>query len=234
MSLSVNKNTASGVLTRKVIVDGRTYGYQVFVPNSLAGQLNVPLIVFLHGIGQRGEGGFIPNKGAQATFLRHFLEPLSAVVVIPQCVRTKYWHDPEMAEMVMAATDQSAAEFSADPKRIYLIGVSMGGYGAWHLAAEHPKKFAAVVPICGGSPRTTGDRWTPLAEKVGSTPIWAFHGSEDRVVPPSESRKMVEALRKVEGNRVRYTEVEGVGHNVWLNAAANPELLPWLLAQKAE
>src|SRR6476661_1230516 len=200
MATTTTRNTGAGFVTRRVTVSGRDYGYQVFVPDFLAGKAGVPLIVFLHGIGQRGEVGFIPNKGAQAAFLRHFLEPLSAVVVIPQCVRTKYWHDPEMEEMVMAALEESAAEFSADPRRVYLIGVSMGGYGAWHLAAEYPRKFAAVVPICGGSPRTKGDRWTSLAVKIGSTPIWAFHGSDDRVVPPSESRKMVEALKKVEGN----------------------------------
>jgi len=234
MPTATSKNVGSGLLTRRVRVGGVEYGYQVFVPDTLAGKLDVPLIVFLHGIGQRGEGGFIPNKGAGAIFVRHFLEPLSAVVVIPQCVRTKYWHDPEMEKMVMGTVKKTRTEFAVDPKRIYVIGVSMGGYGAWNLAAEYPEKFAAVVPICGGSPRTTGDRWTSLAEKIGSTPVWAFHGSGDRVVPPSESRNMVEALKKVEGNRVRYTEVEGVGHNVWLNAAADPELLPWLLAQRAE
>jgi predicted peptidase len=233
MTVAGTKNSLSGVLTRDIQIGERTYGYQVFVPAVLAGKADVPLIVFLHGIGQRGEGGFIPNKGAEARFVRHFLEPLSAVVVIPQCVRTKYWHDPEMEEMGMAAVERSTEEFAADPTRIYLIGVSMGGYGAWHLAVKYPGRFAAVIPICGGSPRTRGDRWTPLAEKIGPTPVWAFHGSDDRVVPASESRKMVEALRKVEGNRVRYTEVEGVGHNVWLNAAADPELLPWLLAQRA-
>jgi predicted peptidase len=234
MSHAANKTSISGLFTRQVDIGARTYGYQVFVPEALAGKTDVPLIVFLHGIGQRGEGGFIPNKGVEAAFVRHFLRPLSAIVVIPQCVRTKYWHDPEMEKMVMGTLEQSTEEFAADPKRIYLIGVSMGGYGAWHLAAKHPEKFAAVVPICGGSPRTSGDRWTSLAEKIGGTPIWAFHGSDDRVVPPSESRNMVEALRKVDGNRVRYTEIEGVGHNVWLNAAADPELLPWLLRQRAE
>src|SRR6476661_6998676 len=115
MSPMRTTNSGSGFMTRRVTVGGREYGYQVFVPDALAGQEDVPLIVFLHGIGQRGEGGFIPNKGAQAAFIRHFLEPLSAVVVIPQCVRTRYWHDPEMEEMVMAALEESATEFSADP-----------------------------------------------------------------------------------------------------------------------
>jgi predicted peptidase len=152
--------------------------------------------------------------------------------VLPQCASGKYWNAPEMEHMVMAALGQASHEFAADLRRLYLIGVSMGGYGAWHMAATHPGMFAAVVPICGGSPLTAGDRFTPIARKIGSTPVWVFHGSDDRVVPVSESRKMVEALNQVEGSRVRYSELEGVGHDVWLNAASDPELLPWLLSQR--
>jgi predicted peptidase len=110
----------------------------------------------------------------------------------------------------------------------------MGGFGAWHLAAAHPGKFAALVSICGGSPLTGGDRFTPVARKVGRTPVWVFHGSGDRLVPVAESRRMVEALKSVEGSRVRYTEYEGAGHSVWLNAAAEPGLMPWLIAQRAD
>jgi predicted peptidase len=109
-----------------------------------------------------------------------------------------------------------------------------GGFGAWHLAAEHTGKFAAVVNICGGSTLTGGDRFTTVAQRIGRTPVWVFHGSDDKVVPVTESRGMVEALRRVEGSRVRYTEYEGAGHNVWLNAAAEPGLLRWLLAQRAD
>jgi predicted peptidase len=136
--------------------------------------------------------------------------------------------------MVLAELEQTRSEFSADPKRLYLAGVSMGGFGAWHLAAGQPGKFAALVVVCGGSTLTSGDRFTPVARKVGRTPVWVFHGSEDRVVPVTESRGMVEALKSVEGSRVRYNEYEGAGHNVWLNAAAEPDLLPWLLSQRAD
>ena len=107
----------------------------------------------------------------------------------------------------------------------------MGGYGVWHLASQHPGRFAALVSICGGSPIRKGDRFAPLARKVGSTPAWIFHGSEDRVVPVSESRQMAEALKAVGGD-VKYSEYEGVGHNVWLNVIAEKELMPWLLSQR--
>ena len=231
---SAAQGTKSGLLTRTVSVGGVSYTYQVYVPASLAGKRDVPVIVFLHGIGQRGEGGFLPADGAAGGFVRQYLEQIPAVALLPQCRKGKYWHDPEMERMVMAELEQASSEFSADPRRLYLAGVSMGGFGAWHMAAERPGKFAAVVAVCGGSTLTSGDRFTPLARKIGRTPVWVFHGGEDRVVPVSESRGMVEALKRVEGSRVRYSEFEGVGHNVWLNVAAEPGLLPWLLEQRAD
>ncbi|HYG81998.1 MAG TPA: alpha/beta hydrolase-fold protein [Pyrinomonadaceae bacterium] len=221
----------SGLLTRTVAVGNKSYTYQVYVPASLRGKRNVPVILFLHGIGQRGEGGFVPVKGASAAFARQYLERVPAIVLLPQCSRGRYWHDAEMERMVMAELEQTADEFGADEKRLYLTGVSMGGYGAWHMASAHPSKFAAVVSICGGSPLRSGDRFTPIARKVATTPVWVFHGSDDRIVPVSESRQMVEALKNVEGNRVRYSEYEGVGHSVWLNALSERDLMPWLLAQ---
>ena len=238
--LAAGSNTAaaqgpqSGLLTRTVTVGKESYTYQVFVPARLAGQRNLPVILFLHGIGQRGEGGFLPAGGAAAGFARQYLEQIPAIALLPQCRRGRYWHDADMERMVLAEVEQTVSEFGTDPKRLYLAGVSMGGFGAWHLAAQHPGKFAAVVSICGGSPLTSGDRFTPIARKVGRTPAWVFHGSEDRVVPVSESRRMVEALKAVEGSRVRYSEYEGVGHNVWLNAVAEPGLLPWLLEHRAD
>ena len=224
----------AGLLTRTVSVGGRTYTYQVYVPSSLRGQQNVPVILFLHGIGQRGEGGFIPVKGAGAAIARQYLERVPAVVLLPQCAKGRYWNDPEMERMVMAEVSQTATEFGADAKRLYLTGVSMGGYGAWHMASAHPETFAAVVSICGGSPLRTGDRFAPIARKVAATPVWVFHGSDDPIVPVSESRQMVEALKSVEGARVRYSEYKGVGHNVWLNALGERELLPWILAQRLD
>jgi predicted peptidase len=224
-------DSQSGLLTRTVTVGNKSYTYQVYVPSSLRGKRSVPMILFLHGIGQRGEGGFVPAGGAAGAFARQYLERVPAVVLLPQCSRGRYWHDAEMERMVMAELEQTAREFGADEKRLYLTGVSMGGFGAWHMAAAHPAKFAAVVSICGGSPLRSGDRFTPIAKKVATTPVWVFHGSDDAVVPVSESRQMVEALKKVEGNRVRYSEYKGVGHSVWLNALGERDLMPWLLAQ---
>lgn len=224
----------AGLLARTVAVGRNSYGYQVHVPSKLRGQKNAPVIVFLHGIGQRGWGGFVPAGGAAGAMARQYLEQLPAIALLPQCDKKFYWHDREMDAMVTGAIDQTVKEFGADTRRVYLAGVSMGGFGAWHFASQHPKKFAAVVSICGGSPLPSGDRFGRIARGVGRTPVWVFHGAEDRVVPVSESRRMVEALRAVGGSRVRYSEYAGVGHNVWLNVLAEPQLLPWLLDQRLD
>lgn len=218
-----------GLLARNVKVGNKSYGYQVYMPGKLAGKERLPVILFLHGIGQRGTGGFV--KGAAAILIRQYLERLPAIVVLPQCEKGRYWTDADMEAMVMASLNQTVAEFSADKERLYMIGVSMGGYGAWHIAAEHVGTFAAFVSICGGSPLRTGERFHAIARRVRETPVWVFHGADDRVVPVSESRQMVAALKDEKG-KVRYSEYEGVGHNVWLNAMKEPELLPWLLAQR--
>jgi predicted peptidase len=224
----------AGLLARTVAVGRNSYGYQVYVPSKLRGQKNVPVIVFLHGIGQRGTGGFVPADGAAGAMARQYLEQLPAVALLPQCDRKYFWHDREMDAMVLGAIDQTLAEFGGDARRVYLAGVSMGGFGAWHFVSQHPRKFAAVVSICGGSPLASGDRFGAVARGVGRTPVWVFHGAEDKIVPVSESRRMVEALKSIEGSRVRYSEYAGVGHNVWLNVLSEPQLLPWLLEQRLD
>jgi predicted peptidase len=229
MSPGDARGQKSGLLSRDVKVGNKAYGYQIYMPGKLSGKEKLPVILFLHGIGQRGTGGFV--KGAALILIRQYLERLPAIVVLPQCEKGRYWTDPEMEQMVMATLKQTVSEFDADRGRLYMIGVSMGGYGAWHMAAEHSGTFAAFVSICGGSPLRTSDRFAGIARRIGQTPVWVFHGADDRVVPVSESRQIVEALKAVKG-KVRYSEYEGVGHNVWLNAMKEPELLPWLLSHR--
>jgi len=222
--------TKTGLLTRTASVGGVSYNYQVYVPAIFQEGKRLPVMLFLHGITQRGEGGIVPSRGPASLMARHYLDRVPAIIVLPQCRDTRYWSNRDMGEMAVAALDQATAEFDADSERLCLIGVSMGGYGAWRLAAEHPGKFSAIVPICGGSPLRAGDRFNTIARKVGPTPVWVFHGSDDTVVPVSESRLMVEALKAAGGN-VRYSEYAGVGHSIWLNVAAERDLLPWMLSQ---
>jgi predicted peptidase len=228
MAQTIDNKT--GLLDRAVTVGGQGFGYQVYVPAKIQEGEKLPIILFLHGIGQRGTGGIVPSRGPASLMARHYLERVSAIIVLPQCRDGRYWSNRDMGEMAVATLDQTTTELGGDAERLSVIGVSMGGYGAWHLAAEYPEKFSAVVPICGGSPLRAGDRFNTIARKVGRTPVWVFHGADDSIVPVSESRLMVEALKSAGGN-VRYSEYAGVGHNVWFNVMAEPDLLPWVLGQ---
>ena len=218
-------------VTRTVQLDVENFDYQAYIPPQIENTENSPVVVFLHGIRERGVGGFIQKEGMFSTIVKQYLKPIPAIVLLPQCRPGKYWIDAQMDRMVMQGIEQIVKEFRADAKRLYLVGVSMGGYGVWHFASAYPQKFAALVSICGGSPVASGERFSSIAQKVGKTPAWLFHGAEDKVVPVSESREIVKAL-KANGNDVKYNEYAGVGHNVWLNALGEKDLMPWLLAQK--
>lgn len=221
------------IISKKVQTEAGSFDYQVYLPHGIEKKNDLPVIVFLHGIRERGSGGFVPTEGALGKFLRQYLKQVPAIVLLPQCRPGKYWSDPAMDKMVMQALAQTIEEFKADSQRISLIGVSMGGYGVWHFAAQYPEKFAALVSICGGSSIMNGDRFTPIAEKMGRTPAWLFHGAEDSIVPVTESRSLVKAIEAHHGN-VKYSEFPGVGHNVWLNALGDSSLLPWILDQHLE
>ncbi len=150
-----------------------------------------------------------------------------------------------METQAFAALDRSMKEFDGDSERIYLTGISMGGYGTWDLAAKYPHRFAAYVPICGGiygppnfkqievslaKDAQVADPYAETARRVGNTPVWIFHGDADDSVPVDESRKMYAALQAA-GAKTKYSEYPGVGHNSWDKAYAEPELVPWLLNQ---
>jgi predicted peptidase len=229
--LNRNGNEEGEISSRTIEVEGKNFTYQVYAPPQAKTDGNLPVIVFLHGIRERGSGGILPTEGGVSQFAKQYFKRIPAIIVIPQCRPASYWSDPVMDEMVMRALGQTIEEFNADENRLSLIGVSMGGYGVWHFAAAHPGKFAALVSICGGSSILKGDRFSPVAKKVGQTPAWLFHGAADKIVPVSESRELVRALRENDGN-VRYNEYENVGHNVWMNVLAEKELMPWLLSQR--
>ena len=216
--------------SRITAVDSDKFNYQIFTPPQIQNKQNLPVIIFLHGITERGIGGFVPTTGAAGAVVQHYFARVPSIVLLPQCRLGSYWSDPVMDEMVINALAGTIEEFGADARRVYLIGVSMGGYGVWHFASRYPKKFAALVSICGGNSITKGERFDALARRVGETPGWLFHGADDRIVPVGESRQIVKAL-EANGN-VKYNEYPGVGHNVWLNVLGEEDLLPWLFAQR--
>jgi predicted peptidase len=230
----------TGFLDRSLSLHGATYKYQVFVPDNWSSNQKWPIILFLHGIGERGTDGLMQTQVGIATAIRNDRSRFPAIVVMPQCLKEQIWNKPDMQELALAALGAAAKEFKGDPKRTYLTGLSMGGYGSWALAAAYPHKFAAVVPICGGilppddaRKQADSDRipYLEAAKKIGTKlPIWVFHGDADPDVPVSESRHMVEAL-KAAGADVHYTEYPGVGHKSWDKAYADPELMTWLLSK---
>ncbi len=230
---AVKGGEQGSIESRTVGVDSVDYTYQVYIPPQIEDAEKLPLIIFLHGIGQRGSGGFVPTTGAGGALARHYLAQVPAIILLPQCSLERFWSDRTMEQMVLKSLQQTVEEFGADERRIYLTGVSMGGYGVWYFASRHAGRFAALVSICGGSPFIRGDRFASIVEGVGKTPAWLFHGADDKIVQVSESRQIAAALEAGGGN-VKYSEFPNVGHNVWLNALAEKDLLPWLFAQKLQ
>lgn len=236
----------TGFLNRTVILGGNTYRYQVYVPGSWDKQKKWPVLLFLHGAGERGQDGLLQTEVGIGHAIRSRAAEFQIVVVMPQCWPNRLWTDPDMQAQALAALDESSKEFHGDRDRVYLSGLSMGGYGTWDLAAKYPGKFAALAVICGGirgperfqelhvslvdDPKIT-DAYVETARRIGKTPVWIFHGDADPAVPVEESRKMVEALRALNAN-VRYSEYPGVEHNSWDKAYAEPEFIPWLLQQQ--
>ncbi len=229
----------TGFLNRTAEVKGVKYRYQVYVPADWTSSKKWPVILFLHGAGERGEDGILQTEVGIGTAVRRDAKRFPAVIVMPQCRRNLWWTEPAMEAQALKALDQTIKEFKGDRTRIYLTGLSMGGYGTWSIASKYPDRFAALAPICGGvrEPRRgeqaeqPADPYSPVAAKIAKTPVWIFHGGADKTVPVIESRSMNAVLNKA-GANVRYTEYEGVGHNSWDKAYAEPEFVTWLLEQK--
>ena len=232
---------------RETEIEGRTYRWQVFVPGAvLAGaDPHPPVVLFLHGAGQRGSDGERQTEIGLPAVLRERPD-FPAVVVMPQSPRSAWWGTPRIERLALAALDQAVAEFDGDPDRIYLTGLSLGGYGTWAFAYRDPDRFAALVPVCGGVTARNSrlptpawhpgavrpdDPWGEAARVLAGLPVWIFHGDRDRRIPVSESRRMAQALREAGGDP-RYTEYPGVGHDSWTPAYREEGLYDWLFAQR--
>lgn len=194
--------------------------YWLFLPQQYDGKEKLPLMLFLHGAGERGDDLEVVKKWGPAKIVAS-RKDFPFVVASPQCPSGKRWNAAAMAALV----DDLAGRLSIDKTRIYVTGLSMGGYGSWDLMARYPKIFAAGVPICGG-----GDPET--AEVLKEIPIWVFHGDKDTAVPLARSQQMVEAIKKVGGDKVKLTIYPGVGHNSWSATYANQEVYDWLLSHR--
>jgi len=234
------KKPETGFLDRTVIVQGASYKYEVFVPENWSPKQKWPIVLFLHGAGERGEDGLFQTQVGIGRAIREHRDRFPAIVVLPQCRKNIWWSQSPMDDVAIASLEAATKEFHGDKNRTYLTGLSMGGYGSWHLAGKYPGRFAAVAPICGGvlvpdmARMQSADDATPYTEAAkkigGKTPTWIFHGGDDPVVPPSESQRMNAAM-KAFGGEVRYTEYPGVGHDSWTKAYDDEEFLKWMLSK---
>jgi predicted peptidase len=210
-------------------------------PDPIDPEREYPLVLFLHGAGERGEGNW-------EALTRHFPKQMSSAdsrarfecfLVIPQCRSGEVWGSyhwneaPQfdaqtaspMMRVALEAVAQTIEQNRIDPTRLYATGLSMGGYGVWDLVAREPHRWAGAVPICGGGDPHTADR-------LKHTPLWVVHGGADQTVLPERSREMVAAVRAA-GGQVQYSEYPGVGHPSWVRGYSDPDgPLPWLFQQQ--
>lgn len=197
-------------------------GYLLYVPPGFGEPgKKFPTILFLHGAGERGTGNLplVAKHGPPKRVLTQTDFPF--VVVSPQCPANERWN----VETLTALLDEVVKTLPVDADRLYLTGLSMGGYGSWTLAAAHPERFAAVVPICGGGDPST-------AEKLTALPIRVYHGAKDTAVPLKRSEEMVEAVKKAGGKSIELFVDPEAGHDSWSKPYGDPQFYAWLLQHR--
>ena len=187
-----------------------------------------PTILFLHGMGERGDDLEIVKKHGIPKIVEG-KDDFPFIAISPQCPVTSLW--TTMMDELHALLVDAVQRYKVDESRVYLTGLSMGGYGAWYLAAAYPELFAAVVPICGGMVRDSEFRDRIKALK--DVPIWIFHGAKDEAVLIKNSKELYNALKKLGGN-VKFTVYSDLGHDSWTKTYDNPNLYKWLLKQKRQ
>jgi predicted peptidase len=207
-----------------------TVNYLLFLPKGYDAKAGKrwPTILFLHGVGERGTNIWkVTTHGPPKRVIDHPDFPF--LLVSPQCPEDQRWSK----DVLLALLDDVIAKYAVDTNRLYLTGLSMGGYSTWDLGLAHPEKFAAIVPICGG-----GELISVLMASMDNGPalrslgVWAFHGGKDPVVPVEESKRMVAALKKAGVQDVKLTIYPDAGHNSWTEAYNDPELYKWLLEHR--
>ena len=219
--------------------DGATLNVRVHMPPAPSEGKKLPIVLFLHGAGERGSDNALQLKHGIDSLTRYGKNANDpAILLVPQCPAEKSWVDAAWSAPAHTMTKQAAvplrlaldmlrakmATLPVDPARVYVTGISMGGYGTWDAIQREPDLFAAALPICGG-----GD--IAMASVIRHIPIWTFHGDKDTAVPVSRSRDMVKALEAGGGN-IRYREYPEAGHDVWTRTYNDTDVLTWFFAQR--
>lgn len=193
--------------------------YLLFTPREYGTQSSWPLLLFLHGSGECGDNLELVKQHGPPKLIAAGKD-FPFIVVSPQLPTDKWWEPIELLTLI----DKICSMYPVDSSRIYVTGISLGGFGTWALAAYASQRLAAIVPICGGGE-------TLWAERIKDLPVWAFHGAHDTIVPLERSQAMIEALEKV-GGTPKLTIYPEAGHDSWTVTYDNPALYEWLMAQK--
>ena len=219
--------------------DGKTLNYRLLKPLNYDAAKKYPLILFLHGAGERGDDNAAQLRHGAPLFIKpEAREKYACFVVAPQCPAEQKWTDIDWASdapvqpesfslpmgLTLAAIGALQKEFSIDADRLYVTGLSMGGYGTWDLITRFPGQWAAAAPVCGG-----GDK--AKAARAKAVPIWAFHGVEDKAVKLIRTVEMIDAIKAAGGNAL-FSEYPYLAHDSWSTAYSEPDFLPWLFAQR--
>jgi predicted peptidase len=195
--------------------------YLLYLPKDYKQHKKLPLVMFLHGAGERGDNLDLVKIHGIPRLIEAGQE-FSFIAVSPQCPKDSWWtRELEPLKLLLETTIKT---YTVDKNRVYLTGLSMGGFGTFHLAGLYPKYFAAMAPICGGGHGS-------FAENLKDIPTWVFHGDADDVVPIQESQRMVKAIKKA-GGQVKLTTYKGIGHDSWTQTYNNPKFYEWLLSHK--
>lgn len=202
----------------KIKVD---YKYILQLPENIANNEELPLIVFLHGSGERGDSVDLVKVHGPWNFIENHPDYRFAILA-PQCKTGEFWDVRKLSLLL----DEILVNYPIDANRIYLTGLSMGGYGTWDLAMFDPERFAAIAPVCGSTYRQK-----LMAHKVKDIPIWVFHGAMDETVPLMNSTKIVEKLKGMDAD-VQFTIYPYTAHHSWNEAYATEELYKWFLKNR--
>ena len=215
------------------ITETQRYEYLLFLPKGYEAepQKKWPLLMFLHGAGERGTNVWLVAVHGPPKLVRSQPD-FPFILVSPQCPTDQRWNPEALVKLL----DQIEASQRVDKSRVYLTGLSMGGFGTWSLGMRYPERFAAIAPICGGGDWLEvrlGSRKNGPALK--SLPVWAFHGAKDSVVPLSESERMINVLKTAAGNEnAKLTVYPEANHDSWTATYNNPELFEWFLEHRRE
>jgi predicted peptidase len=223
-------------------LSGERLAYRLLSPKPFDLSKQYPVVLFFHGAGERGSD----NSSQLRHCLEQFAKPANqetfpCFVIAPQCPAEQQWVNMQILayegveqrpaqptanlRMAVEVLEQICNARNIDQNRVYVSGISMGGYATWDCLTRWPGKFAAAVPICGGGEGNT------ITSEIARIPVWTFHSADDPIVPVFRTREMVAAMQRANGN-IRYTEYQDYGHNSWTPAYAEPELFPWLFSQQ--